>query len=236
MKRLRTGQTYLLFIKNVIENLLRVTLICFSRCLSNFFSKKEFFCVRTGAYSRDFFSYLLIVLLAMPLPCNQAQAAPSPIVGQLMNEPLSMLDYGLWRTEIELKRYFSNIENIYIAARYNWQKDQIAIDVLINSLPESLLQIKESKRCESVLNSIRDYYGGSKTSNTLFGKSFLHNGYAGTDISQKELFRQLDSMTHIYVSVIKKINMPGSVSKQQQKIDYSNFSTCNSALIIVDSN
>jgi len=208
----------------------------FSNHLSNFFSKKEFFSVCTNSNSCDFFAYLLIALFAIPLSFNQAQAAPSPIVAQLMNEPLSMLDYGLWRTEIELKRYFSNIENIYIAARYNWQKDQIAIDVLINSLPDALLQINESKRCESVLSSIRDYYGGSKTSNTLFGKSFLHNGYAGMGISQKELFRQLDKMTHIYVSVIKKINTPNSALKQQQKIDYSNFSTCNSTLIIVDSN
>lgn len=163
-------------------------------------------------------------------------AEPNPIIARLMNEPLSMLDYGLWRTEIELKRYFISMNNIYIAARYNWQEDKIAIEVLLNELPLSLQELKENERCEFVINSIKNYFGGDKNKNTLLGKSFIHNGYAGMDISQDELFRKLDNMTHIYVSVIKNSKAKNPKAKKNGlKIDYSNFLSCNSTLVHVGS-
>ncbi len=143
-----------------------------------------------------------------------------------------MLDHGLWRTEIELKRYFISMNNIYIAARYDWKKDQIAIEVLLNELPVFLQELKENKRCESVINSIKNYFSAGKNKNTLFGKSFIHNGYASMDISQDELFKTLDNMTHIYVSVIKNLNAKNPKTKKNGlKIDYLNYLSCNSALV-----
>jgi len=182
--------------------------------------------------SSSIMSAFIVVVIAVStffISVKQPQAEPNPIIGRLMNEPLSMLDYGLWRTEIELRRYFVSMNNIYIAARYHWKKDRINIEVLINELPIELQEMDEKARCESVIESIQNYYAAKNKKNTLFGKSFIHNGYAGIDISQEELFQKLDRMTYINVSVIR--NQITRNNGSGVKIDYENFTTCNSPLL-----
>jgi len=179
---------------------------------------------------------LITVITTAFISTRIANAEPNPIVARLMNEPLSMLDYGLWRTELELKRYFNSINDIYVAARYDWKKDQIAIEVLLSEIPTSLQELKEKERCKSVMDSIKDYYGvdtnnkntkKTQLKNSLFGKSFIHNGYASTDISQDELFRKLDDITQVYVSIIKH----PQTKLNKTNIDHSNFISCESGLI-----
>ena len=161
--------------------------------------------------------YLLIIVLLL-MNARVSLAAPGPITGRLMNEPLSMLDYGLWRTELELKHFFNNIENIFVGTTYNWNKDQISIQVILYETPETLKDLAPDKQCRHVINSIKDFYGidtstGRPTAsmeNTLLGKSFVHNGFAGSDIPQTELFSQLDKMTHINVSMMQENNIKDS--------------------------
>ena len=178
--------------------------------------------------------YLLIIVLIL-MNSRVSFAAPGPITGRLMNEPLSMLDYGLWRTELELKRFFNNIDNIFVGATYNWNKDQILIQVILYETPETLKDLTPDKQCRHVIKSIRDFYGidtstgrpAASMENTLLGKSFVHNGFAGSDIPQAELFSQLDKMTYINVSMMQQNNIKDS----ENKTAHSNAIACSAGLL-----
>jgi len=164
-----------------------------------------------------------------------SNAEPGPITGRLMNEPLSMLDYGLWRTELELKHFFIDSNKVFVGTRYNWAKDQISIQVILYEAPESLKHLDAEKQCIQVINSIKDFYGielstGRPTASmgsTLLGQSFIHNGYAGSDIPQDELFKQLDKMTHIYVTMVqqKSKKRPGKINTDVKNV------SCDAALL-----
>lgn len=128
-----------------------------------------------------------------------------------MNEPLSMLDYGLWRTEIELRRYFIEVDQVFISTRYDWSQNRILIDVLLSKIPARLQRLTPEKQCKDVVSSIRNYFGvdtntgkpGSELGYTLLGNSFIHNGFKGSDIAQKSLFEHLDQITYIKVSLAR---------------------------------
>ena len=128
-----------------------------------------------------------------------------------MNEPLSMLDYGLWRTEIELRRFFIEVDQIFVGTRYDWPNNQILIEVVLSKIPARLEQLTPEKQCKDVVSSIRNYFGvdtntgkaASESGYTLLGNSFIHNGFKGSDLGQKSLFEHLDQITLIKVSLIR---------------------------------
>lgn len=89
---------------------------------------------------------------------------------------------------------------------------------MLYEIPESLKELDQKNRCHHVVNSIKDFFGidtvtglpGQDLKNSLLGKSFIHNGYAGSDLSQDELFNHLDMITQIKVSIFSNTNTSSS--------------------------
>lgn len=151
----------------------------------------------------------LQVILLLLLSITIARAEPSPIVSRLMNEPMSMLDYGLWRTELELRQFFREVDRIFISSRYDWKSNRIHLDILLYQIPQSLQKMTPEKQCQEVIDSVQDFFGVdvktgkpvAQTKQTLLGKSFTHNGFKGFDISSAEMFSHLDQITQLNISV-----------------------------------
>jgi hypothetical protein len=78
---------------------------------------------------------VLLLLLCIP---TASYADPSSYVKELMNEPVSMLDFGLYQLEKELQEWFSNTRHAdyYIHAYYNYTLNRITISSQIVLLDE----------------------------------------------------------------------------------------------------
>lgn len=74
-----------------------------------------------------------LILLLLEVTCSHANADPTRIPRWLMNEPISMFDWGILQTEQRLSslNMYSNFTNRFISGSvsYDWDADRLRLEV-----------------------------------------------------------------------------------------------------------
>ena len=144
----------------------------------------------------------------------EVMAEPTPAVQYLMNEPVSMLDWGLYRMEEKIKKYFDFPDfpkggNPWVFEfNYNWDSNRIMISVGIVRELDS----PAKDQCRNVISAIRGYAlgnfwegvkGDPQKNGSFLAKCFSHSGYTKTDIPEG-LLKEIDQIIEIQVAVLDK--------------------------------
>lgn len=149
---------------------------------------------------------LMIAYMFYPVSAN---TEPNTTTRYLMNEPLSMLDFGLYILEKSIERNLTKAEyeKIFVFTNYDWNRNRIVIQVLINDSYNTENEGKEV--CRSILNEIREQFAiNHKTGKPRIEKIgstissyFSHEGYTNNN-EPKEFNLEIANITTIVVDVI----------------------------------
>lgn len=94
----------------------------------------------------------------------KAQADPSPSVRYLMNERVSMFEWGIfllqtraehfaWDRGLDVRSQFARVE-------YDWQKNELGIKLVVYPAYKSLQQATAREACGSFISQMKTLLGG----------------------------------------------------------------------------
>lgn len=124
---------------------------------------------------------LLIVSLML---VNPAQSSPSKITNYLMDEPLSMLDWGIYQISKDLGPQLFDDAGINYGrsfASYDWDQDRLNVSYV------GYIKYKDIDKgkglCKAIINNLRAFFGvdiksGKLTPFSNLGRYFTHAGFA----------------------------------------------------------
>jgi hypothetical protein len=137
-----------------------------------------------------------IALTALILVAAPVGADPSPVIRQLMNEPVSMLDWGLLRLETYLQDYVRAARQIgpiagsrpvaLVQTSYDFDKNEIHIEFAFDS--SDVYATSTQDACKQALTAIRHTLVMKRDDGTYlayFYHFFLHNGFTTSEVSTK---------------------------------------------------
>jgi hypothetical protein len=136
---------------------------------------------------------------------NTSQAEPTANMQYLMNEPVSMMDWGLLNIDksIEsnggLKKYGNTITS------YDWDKNRILI--IVSSIGASSKE-QAKEWCRDIVSFIRGFLGVDekngkpvfKNNQSFLYRYFTHEGFK-RNAEPKELGKELDNITTIQATI-----------------------------------
>ncbi len=149
---------------------------------------------------------LALVLLTTPI-----LAEPSPSISYLMNEPVSMLDWGIYRLQ-SLIEYQGVIEapvetfqKQICLVLYDWDTNRLRLSFMIYPRFRSLQKTPAKQVCSSIVMRIRQIFGcapgwESTRRITGIGTHFHHRFYEKKDYPET-LDRDIEAITYIDVRV-----------------------------------
>jgi hypothetical protein len=147
------------------------------------------------------FIFLLVFSTCSPY----GYAEPSSVVEYLMDDPVTMLDWGLYRVEERTSSMqFKNLVNSNSFAYYSWNKNRITVGFGVypsnGSLPANLAE----ETCEAVTMEVRNRFGTNtkKSFREVVGiaKFFDHAGFEHNDKPAK-FMQEIENITNINVAV-----------------------------------
>ena len=152
----------------------------------------------------------LVLLIVWPVV---SYSAPDETAKFLMNDKVSMMDWGLKELEDYLEVGVVFNVQATILTSYDWDKNRIYITAIyaVRKLPEDFFTISEDPikaRKEIVayiFKSIRGVIGFDKNGALFSGSSFLenfftHNGYRSTNETEN-LGKKIDSITELRANI-----------------------------------
>ena len=132
---------------------------------------------------------------------SSAHAEPDPIVRWLMNKPVSLFSFGLFRTETFLNERLRD-QNLILGVSYKWERNRIEI-VALDLTPRA----EPQDRCQILIDEIRKNLGINPgtgqpySENTLIDGFLLPIGYSHTDGPNTEE-THIAAITSLVVSTI----------------------------------
>jgi hypothetical protein len=158
-------------------------------------------------------SLLLVALLGPVSICN---AEPSPSVRYLMNEPVTLFDWGILRLHDYLDEYTfhylktNSVQDIYSTVSYDARRNKITISMIVTRQAEheneSPASVRKSSRdiCKTVTQTLRrefltDRDTHARRSSGIY-RFFGHIGFKGKD-EPIDSFDEIEKVTVINVSV-----------------------------------
>ena len=139
-------------------------------------------------------SNLLKVLLALFVLLSAVQplpAAPDEISNKLMDEPLSLMDYGCFKTELEanavLKETPVALNNMKMFGRceYNYDTDKIDIKVVLTYFP---LDTQSKLNWQELKTTVESIYTAVAACKPFWAAHFFHRGYNSSNFKRTPEF------------------------------------------------
>ena len=163
---------------------------------------------------------VLLLLLGLVPICS---AAPSPSVQYLMNEPVTLFDWGILRLYEYLDEYTAHylktntVRDIYCTVRYDSPRNKIIISMVVTHQVQSRYDTPSSVRadsreiCRSITQTLRrefltDRDRHVRRSSGIY-RFFGHIGFRGQE-EPLDAFDEIERITVIEVSVYSE-NDPG---------------------------
>jgi hypothetical protein len=126
---------------------------------------------------------LLATWIPVILTHSIANAEPDVVTKYLMDEPVSMMDFGIFRLDQRVREVMASDHNAIGAARYEWDKNKIILTGFSSDKGIKTIQDAQNK-CKEMVNSLRFVLGvNADTGKSIFGTSsmidqyFSHKGY-----------------------------------------------------------
>lgn len=154
----------------------------------------------------------IVVLVLMMMLTSPSGAEPTPTVSRLMESPVSMLDWGLYRLRDSVKEGLSHgptaSSDLIVHTSYEWDSNRIVLHVENHDHPLGYDKdakwwctqlVKQTKSCLGIDWETGRPYSGD---NSVAQEFFTHSGYeVGGDSG--DLGHQLDAIIEVVVSVRK---------------------------------
>lgn len=154
--------------------------------------------------------YAIIFFLCI---VKAAYAEPSLSVRYLINEPVSLLDWGTYFLKKDLENSIKQTDSApavrFVDVDYDYEKNMIILQIRYHIKTGELSHVVIKDFCRSLLNTVRlEMYVDPKTGKLQFptlkqskvSEYFFHNGYH--DANQPEtLASDIDRITNIDVGV-----------------------------------
>jgi len=154
-----------------------------------------------------------VLALCMLLLSGAVHAEPDASTKYIMNEPLSLLEWGLYRLEKAYdKQTWSDLDirSQYTTARYDWSKNTIYFEIVVYPSFESLQKTPAQKVCGSVVHQIKSLFGvesGYEFMRDYCGiGTYFHPQYWENKNSPKTLDSDIEKITNIQVKVMASKN------------------------------
>lgn len=171
---------------------------------------------------------LLIILVIFLTPIT-ALSEPSNSVAYLMKEPISLLEWGLYRIEDYLNTsQLTDLDLIYkpkAHVDYNWNKNLIEIKLILHPKYQSLSKVGSKNYCRSALTDLKEIfgYGYDKEVREIFGikRFFEHKGFSKTN-EPKNLTEDIETITQLTVYVY---------ANEKDEPEYNEQSSCTSRML-----
>ena len=151
--------------------------------------------------------FIVGVILFLPLFCSQTVLSePTPTIKYLMNEPVSMLDWGIYNMAQRLRPLQEHKDVGDVSVDYVWKKNRILITAHYKYDARSKSEKESKRRCEELVNSIKRHFrvdpktgkGVLLDRRSSLGFLFGHAGYRGSN-QPKNLYQELEKLVHIEV-------------------------------------
>jgi hypothetical protein len=137
---------------------------------------------------KKWIKYFATVLIAFFIFSGICKAEPDSTIKYLMNEPISMLEWGLFRLEQNLKRTSREYK-----ANYYQDINRIYIEYMFDNKLQDLHRAKDA--CKNVFIEIRS----AVASPLIFNHSFSHSMHYKFKNEPTDLAEKLMAITEIYV-------------------------------------
>jgi hypothetical protein len=145
-----------------------------------------------------------------------AQGQPSPTVRYLMNEPLTLFEWGMFRLQngvemmqwdgLDLIRPRPQIANV----EYDWDKNQLMINLTIYPRYRSLQKSTPKKICGEVIHQMKGLFGVLTPDDKLLrdamgvGSFFTHK-YFRSPAAPQSLAADIERITNLRVDVMTSV-------------------------------
>lgn len=166
----------------------------------------------------SFFVMFYVILVIVPITI----AEPSSAVDYLMNEPVSMFDYGMQKLNDELQKQRDALKVANLSpglnAYYKWDSNKIRISLLYIDEKSSHKEFSESRiksdikkvimHLKKVIFCVNPNTGapaGMLGGDMLFNRFFKHAGYKTTN-EPKRLGYKLTQISELIVTFMKRDN------------------------------
>lgn len=169
----------------------------------------------------------LLILLS-----TQLSAEPSTTAKYIMNDSLSMFEWGLYQIEDSLsEKKFKELDLIFRTitdTKYDWDSNQIKISMTIYPSFEKLNSIGEKDACRTALTDIKQHFGFGYDkeirSFLSISRHFKHKGFINKS-EPKSFMDDIENMVKVTVNIYGSKN---------NKPNFSNKATCTSKLLEKD--
>lgn len=144
----------------------------------------------------------LAILCGLGLPICVANAEPTRRISYLMNEPMTLFDWGLQQLTAAMNSvHLKDGPKLMIMTNYDWDKNRIKISAY--SFENSMTRTNAKKWCRETINAVRSHLLiNPKTGEPLLGDSsvlaryFAHDGFEKKN-RPKGVGKELDDITEI---------------------------------------
>lgn len=140
-------------------------------------------------------------------------AATSPEIGQLMREPASMLDMGLYRLRDSLSSFVNSAAQastvgtmpaVTVQTSYDPGRNQIRILLEVPAPPAYLRRNKPTETCRQLVERVRTWM----TADSGWTELFTHPGYATDEKRDAALREKLPGLVLIEARVDTAVSAP----------------------------
>ncbi len=133
---------------------------------------------------------LSTILVGLFVAANQAIAGPDTISNHLMSDPVSMLDFGMYRMELRLG------STAYV--RYDWDDDEIVIFNVVFGFDGSVSDAEV--KCKRWVDEVRGMAG------IIDGEPFLENSFFA-DLFAHLAFDRKSAPDNLLLEIDKKFDL-----------------------------
>ena len=163
---------------------------------------------------------------------TQLNAEPNKTAKYLMNDSFTMFEWGLYQIEDTLaKKNFSDLDLIFrtiVSTEYDWESNQIKIDLVIYPSFQKISSIGEKEACRTALTDIKQHFGfgydDERRSILSISSHFKHKGFINKS-EPKTFMGDIEKMAKVTVKIY---------SSKDNKPNFSNKAICTSKLLEKD--
>jgi hypothetical protein len=167
-----------------------------------------------------------IFLVILSTWCPSIYAEPSSVVEYLMHEPVTMLDWGLYRLkELAGSWKFESLVNSYSFTYYDWDQNRITVGLWVYPSNGSLPAASAEDACKTVTTQVRNNFGTDTNKSFRkwvgIGQFFDHAGFERHNKPAK-FMEEVENIINIKVVVF---------ASKEDKFDGSPVVNCESPLM-----
>ena len=134
-----------------------------------------------------------VVLMAICLTTSISFAEPDSNIKYLMDETVTMFDFGLYQLEQHLDKTVDEKLVWITKTNYNWQENRVEMLFITHNMANIQTRADMQKACQGLIDQIRN-----EVDSALLQKVFSHRGFTKST-SPKDIGGLIAGLSHIIV-------------------------------------